>query len=229
MTQPIQQLFDTIAPRYDLLNSVLSWGLDRHWRQEAVSPLKGPEFNHILDLCAGTLALTTAFLETNPDGHVTAIDFSQEMLDCGWKNLAPAFQKRVTLQSQDILKADILPHSYDAVMCAYGLRNVSDNKSALKKIKAWLKPGGKLIVLEFLKPEKWWEKLFDKTYAQIVIPLLGGLISRHPKAYRHLRDSIRNYYTSTEFKDLLQHIGFKNISIKSQRGGSSSLITAEVL
>lgn len=228
MSQQVQKLFDAIAPNYDLLNSLLSLRIDHRWRQEAVNRLKGSRFQEVLDLCAGTLALTISLLKTNPNAHVTAVDFSEAMLEAGKMNLPKPFRSRVDLCVADVMHLDLPPQSYQAVMCAYGMRNVDNNEKILKKIVKVLKPGGRLVILEFFRPEGILSQLFNLTYAEFVIPILGKMVSRHPNAYQYLRDSVRNFYTPTAYRELLKESGFINIIVKPQTGGVSHLITAEV-
>ena len=228
MSQQVQKLFDTIAPRYDLLNSLLSFRTDRRWRQEAVEKLKGDRYQKVLDLCAGTLALTLALLKANPRCRVTAVDFSNAMLERGRSNLPYAFLSRVDLKVADAMKLDLPAHSFSAVMCAYGMRNVDDNEVVLRKIIKMLKPGGKIVILEFFHPEGILSRLFNLTYGEFVIPFLGKFVSKHPNAYHYLRDSVRSFYTPSAYRELLKSVGFQKITIKPQTGGISHLVTAEV-
>ena len=228
MSEQIQKLFDTIAPKYDLLNSLLSFNIDQSWRNEAVRLLQGDRYKNVLDLCAGTLALTTALLKTNLTCKVTAADFSEPMLRAGEKNLSPDDKARVGVQVVDAMKMNFPDKSFDAVMCAYGMRNVDSNEVVLKKIQQSLRPGGKLVLLEFFKPEGLLSQIFNLTYAEMVIPLLGKFVSKHPNAYQYLRDSVRNFYTPTAYKELLKGLGFERIETKALTGGISHLVTAEV-
>lgn len=228
MSEQVQKLFDSLAPHYDFLNSLLSLRIDSRWRKEAVHFLKGDAYRNVLDLCAGTLALTIALLKANPRSHVTAVDFSESMLKEGWKHLPMGFQKRVDLVVQDAMSLGLAPASYEAVMCAYGMRNVDNNEYVLRKIFKLLKPGGRLVILEFFRPEGILSRVFNLTYSQFVIPALGKLVSKHPTAYRYLRDSVRNFYTPSAYRELLRSVGFHRIHIKPQTGGISHLITAEV-
>lgn len=228
MSQHVQKLFDTIAPKYDLLNGLLSLKIDSRWRKEAAQKLKDERFREVLDLCAGTLALTLALLRTNSKSHVTAVDFSKAMLEIGEKNLPYGLLGRVDLVVADVLKLKLQPQSYDAVMCAYGMRNLDDNAAALKMIHSLLRPGGRLVILEFFRPEGILSQVFNLTYAEFVIPVLGKLVSNHPNAYHYLRDSVRNFYTPSAYRELLKTIGFENIIVKPQSGGISHLIVAEV-
>ncbi len=228
MSDHVQQLFDDIAPRYDLLNGLLSFKTDRRWRRKAVSHLAQPQFRRVLDLCAGTLALTRALLEANPDCVVRAVDFSAPMLKQGIGSLPEELRNRVEVGVADAMKMQISPRSFDGVMVAYGMRNIDDNALVLKKIRDALKPGGRLVVLEFFKPEGLLSRLFNLTYAQFVIPALGKIVSGHPQAYRYLRDSVRGYYTPSAFRELLKTTGYANITVKPLSGGISHLVTAEV-
>ena len=228
MSEQVQKLFDTIAPRYDLLNSLLSFRVDRRWRGEAVKTLQGDGCRRVLDLCAGTLALTISLLRTNPRARVTAVDFSRAMLEKGREMLPVGLRPRVKFLVADAMRLEMPPDCYDAVMCAYGMRNIDDNERVLKKILGTLRPGGKLVVLEFFRPEGILSQLFNLTYAEFVIPVLGKLVSKHPNAYHYLRDSVRNFYTPSAYRELLRTVGFENIAIKPQSGGISHLITAEV-
>ncbi len=229
MSQQVQNLFDRIAPKYDLLNSLLSFRIDRRWRKEAVNELKSDSIQKVLDVCAGTLALTSALLEVNPRCHVTAVDFSSAMLEEGKKRLPFGYRTRVDLLQADVMELTLPSYSFDAVMCAYGMRNLDNNELALKKIRELLKPNGKLVILDFFKPEGWMSQIFNLTYAEMIIPLAGRLVAKDRQAYNHLRDSVRRFYTPTAYRHLLSETGFTNITVTSQTGGISHLITAEVL
>lgn len=228
MSQQVQKLFDTIAPRYDLLNGLLSLGIDRRWRAQAVKRLESESYREVLDLCAGTLALTIALLKINPHCHVTAVDFSEKMLAQGRELLPREFRSRVDLLVADAMKLNFKPSTFDAIMCAYGMRNIDDNALVLKKLKTLLRPGGRLVLLDFFRPEGILTQVFNLTYAEFVIPALGKLVSNHPNAYQYLRDSVRSFFTASAYRELLKSIGFEKIVVKPQTGGISYLITAEV-
>lgn len=227
MSDQVQKLFDNIAPRYDLLNGLLSFRTDRTWRKAAVRELSGPDYRRVMDLCAGTLALTKALLEANPHCVIRAVDFSQPMLKQGWDSLPEKARGRVEMAVADAMKIQPPPNSFDGVMCAYGMRNIDDNALVLKKLKGALRPGGKLVVLEFFRPEGLINKVFNATYAQFVIPALGRLVSGNSQAYRYLRDSVRHYYTPTAYRELLKDAGYVNVKTRALTGGISHLVVAE--
>ncbi|MBI4374135.1 MAG: class I SAM-dependent methyltransferase [Deltaproteobacteria bacterium] len=243
MSQVVQDLFTSIAPKYGRLNTILSLGQDRRWRKIAARHLQ--EQRNILDLCAGTLSLTEALLETNPTARITAIDFSEAMLEIGMKKLPKEFRTQVAINCSDFYKwqpnitgvgerrihsageVRVAAPRYDAVMCAYGMRNLDDNPAALQKIHQLLTNKGRLVILEFFRPDHWLMKFFHATYAQFVIPTIGRLISRHEGAYAHLRDSIRGFYTLDEYCQSLRETGFEVKVAKQLTGGISGLIVAE--
>jgi ubiquinone/menaquinone biosynthesis methyltransferase len=219
----VQEIFSDIAPRYDCINSVLSLTADHWWRKQAVAKLKNKK--RVLDLCAGTLAMSKALLDINPTVKIDAVDFSAPMLAYGIKKLPVIYQSHISTHCQDALKLDFPENTFDGAQCAYGLRNISDNATVLRHLRKVLKPGGKLVILDFYAPEKAFAKFFQATYAYCVIPIVGRLISKNRAAYRHLRDSMKNYYTPTSYRALLEFVGFKNVKVTPQLGGISYLIT----
>lgn len=231
MSEQVQKLFNSIAPRYDLLNSLLSFQTDRRWRRLAAGRLKGPRFGRVLDLCAGTLGLTRTLLEINRCSHVTALDFSKPMLRKGWEGLPDHLRRRIDVLVGDAMSLEKIfadSERYDAVMCAFGMRNIEDNSLVLRDLRHLLRPGGRLVILDFFRPEGILSRLFSFTYAQFVIPTLGRLISKNSTAYRYLRDSVRGYFTPSAFRELLQEAGFKKIKVRPLTGGIAHLATAEV-
>ena len=225
MSQQIHDLFTSIAPNYDTLNTLLSLGIDRLWRRRAVECLR--RHRVILDLCAGTLPLTRELLQINPTAQVTAVDFAQPMLDYGLQRLPAELCRRITTECTDFFQFTRPPESFDAAMCAYGLRNLDDNRLALQRIHQLLKRGGTFVLLEFFRPDRWYSWLFHRTYAQYVIPFVGWFVSRHRDAYRHLRDSVRGFYTLDQYVELLRETGFVVKTAQRLTGGVSGLIVAE--
>lgn len=227
MSEQVKQLFTEIAPRYDQINSLLSLKVDQLWRRAAIKHLTGDRYRQVLDLCAGTLAMTQQLLQVNLDCHVTAVDFSETMLQIGLKKLPYGDLSRVKIQNADAMQLPFPPQSFDGIMCAYGMRNLDDNRRALEGIFRLLKPGGKLVVLDFFAPDRWASRLFYATYGHFFIPMLGRLLSRHRNAYEYLQRSIQGFYTPVAYAELLKLIGFQNVAIKRQTGGISCLLTAE--
>jgi ubiquinone/menaquinone biosynthesis methyltransferase len=151
------------------------------------------------------------------------------MLRKGWESLPKSLQASVGPMVADAMELDLPPRSYDAAMCAYGMRNIDDNELVLKKLAGVLRRGGKLVILEFFRPEGLVNKIFNATYAQFVIPAIGRLVSGNSEAYRYLRDSVRHYYTPTAYRELLKQTGFRNVSLRPLTGGITHLVTAEAV
>lgn len=222
MTQHIQKMFDDIAPRYDLLNRLLSLNIDRLWRRQAIRLLSGR--TRVLDLCTGTLDLTIMLARMSPQTTIDAVDFSQEMLDYGTQKLTAELQQRIHTQCADVQELPYPNNRFDGAMVAYGMRNVDDNQRALTEILRVLKPDGQLVILDFFKPTHLAGRLFHATYGRFVVPLFGGLVSGNRHAYRYLRDSVKKFYTIADYESLMNRCGFKNVSYKHQWGGASTLI-----
>jgi len=225
MSQDIQNMFDAIAPRYDCLNHLLSFRMDRRWRVEGVRYLA--ELPRVLDLCAGTLDLSIELVRQSPKTQIMAVDFSQEMLDHGQAKLGDEQSEKIHTQWADVMKLPFADNSFDGAMVAYGFRNVDDNEQALQEVARVVQPGGRFVILEFFRPARWWERLFAATYARTIIPLIGGLISGNRQAYEHLRNSIDGFHTITDYTALMERCGFEQVIAKRQ-WGPSTLITGVV-
>lgn len=225
MSEDVQKMFGAIAPRYDRLNHLLSLGLDRFWRRQAVRRLA--TCKHVVDLCAGTLDLSIELAKQSPETQIDAIDFSQEMLDFGYEKLTGTIAKQIQTHCGDVLQLPFTDQSFDGAMVAYGLRNADDNQRALEEVLRVLRPGGRLVILEFFRPDRLTAKIFHATYGRTVVPVLGGLASGHWGAYKYLRDSVRAFHTVAEYQDIMSLCGFHNIQYKHQLGGASTLIYGE--
>jgi len=222
MSQQVQDMFSAIAPRYDLLNHLLSFGIDRSWRRQAVKLLNGK--SQVLDLCAGTLDLSIELSRHSPQTQIDAVDFSHEMLRHGQAKLKGMLPHRIRTYCADALQLPFEANSYDGAMVAYGMRNLDDNEKALQEVKRTLRPEGLFVILDFFCPQQVLAKLIHASYGRHVLPLLGGLISGNKSAYRYLHDSIQEFFTVEEYKDLMVSCGFHNVEHKQQWGGASTLV-----
>ena len=221
----VRKYFSEISGTYDLLNRVLSLGIDRKWRREAVQVLPhGPE-TRVLDLAAGTLDLSLTYLNGGP-GEIYGVDIAQAMLLQGKTKVSPTLDPRLHLVCADGLQLPFPDHFFDAAMCGYGMRNLPDNHEGLKELKRVLKPNASLLVLEFFRPNKILSKIFSQTYGRFVIPTIGKLISRNNEAYQYLHQSVSDFYTLEEYKQLMEKTGFTVTRAKHLTGGISSFILA---
>jgi len=201
----VRQMFNDLAPRYDLANRVLSLGLDQSWRRVAIAGLGDHGRGQVLDLCAGTLDLTRMLLDQGAD-HVFAADFSPEMLANGASKLREG--EPYSIHCTDARELPFDDASVDAIVCGFGLRNVPELPRALAECARVLRPSGTLVVLDFFQPVGVASKLLQGTYNRLVVPIVGGLITGFREAYTYLNQSIDAFCTADEFVQLLDEAGF---------------------
>ncbi len=231
----IKRRFDNISRFYNLLNSVLSLGIDRYWRLKTVRSLVFlfPDLPNdpnkvVLDLCAGTLPLSWALKKwTGFKGKIVALDFAFKMLAYGL-NKHPDKDKDILPVAGDALVLPLKDHCADAVMVAFGVRNFSDRFKGLCEMRRILKPGGKAIILEFSHPPRHWIKEFYFAYLNHLLPQIGAIISQDKEAYEHLSASIQSFYTPKQWMQLMKRAGFKNIKHRYLTFGIVSLYLADV-
>ncbi len=225
MSEDVKQIFSSIAGRYDLLNHLLSFQVDRLWRKKAIRSLNlNPSKNHLaLDLCAGTLDLSIEFLKQCPYSRILAADFCFPMLKEGTHKIST---RSIIPVTADALNLPFKNETFDVVFCGYGFRNLDDKQAGAQEINRILKPGGKVVILDFFKPQTLLSRIFHHTYARFIMPLIGGLISRNKEAYRYLRNSIGGFLTTTETCQLFKKSGFSDVSSKDYILGISSAVTA---
>ena len=201
----VRQMFDDLAPRYDVANRVLSLGLDQWWRKKAIAALGEAAQGTMLDLCAGTLDLTRMLIDGGAQ-HVHAADFSQQMLTTGESKLREG--EPYTIHCADARELPFEDNSMDGIICGFGLRNVPELSRALAECTRVLRPGGRLVVLDFFQPVGFLPTLLQGTYNRIIVPVVGGLITGAGEAYSYLNQSIDAFRTAEEFGKMLQEQGF---------------------
>ena len=225
--QNIREMFSRIAPTYDVLNRTLSASIDQRWRKKAISYIPSKENLKVLDLCAGTLDLTLAILEKFPKVQVTALDFSEKMLEFGEEKIPPEKKSQVQIVLGDAMNLEFEPETFDAVICGFGMRNVVDNERSLQQIYKVLAPLGRVIVLEFFKPTSVQGKLFHATFGKWVLPRLGKMISKDPEAYEYLFNSIQSYYTVEDFVNMMVNKYFHLLDRKNLISNIASIIVGQ--
>lgn len=207
----IAGMFDAIAPRYDLLNHVLSGGADWYWRARAVRHLGLTRHDTVLDLCTGTtdLAVAAAGRHRPRARRVVGVDFSAEMLRVGQRKLREAgLDVRVPLVRGDAVRLPLRDASVDAAMVAFGIRNVADPAAACRELFRVVRPSGRLAVLEFAMPEAPLLSTAYRWYFRAVLPRLGRLVSRHHDAYTYLPESVGAFFPPAAFVGMLRDAGF---------------------
>lgn len=201
----VREMFDTLAPSYDRANRIISMGLDQGWRRKAIRELGPAAQGDMIDLCAGTLDLTVMLLGAGARS-VKALDFAEQMLLAGEKKI-PAGSD-VALITADAREMPLPDRSADGVIAGFGLRNVPDVHLAVAEAARVLRPGGRLVVLEFFQPTTLPSRLLQGSYNRFVMPILGGMISGYGSAYRYLAGSIDAFMTRPEFEQVLRDNGF---------------------
>jgi demethylmenaquinone methyltransferase / 2-methoxy-6-polyprenyl-1,4-benzoquinol methylase len=205
-------MFDAIAPRYDLLNHVLSAGLDRRWRNRAVDALVLDPGSRVLDLCTGTCDLAIAVVRRSHAASVVGVDFAGRMLAHGLdKVTAAGLSSRISLVRGDATRVPLADSSCDAATIAFGIRNVAEPRLALAEVARALTRGGRLAILEFGHPQIPGIRTLYSWYFRYLLPLVGRLVSKHQSAYSYLPASVGTFPPPHEFARLLESSGFTNV------------------
>ena len=210
----IAGMFDAIAGRYDLLNHLLSAGIDRRWRLRAVRSLALRGTERVLDLCTGTADLAIAAATARPLGaaKVVGVDFAGAMLEVGMGKLRDRqLTKQIALVRGDATTLPLASQSVDAVTIAFGIRNVENVEAATAEICRVLAPGGRLAILEFSVPTLPGIRAAYLWYFNHVLPRLGRLVSRHGAAYGYLPASVGAFASPDEFVTILRQGGFVDV------------------
>jgi ubiquinone/menaquinone biosynthesis methyltransferase len=215
----VRSMFDRISPTYDLLNRLMSVGIDRRWRKRALELLadglpKGP----LLDSCAGTLDLAAAMESKFAGRPLLAADFSRQMLVNGRGKV-----KHAPTLVGDAMHLPIRDESLAGMTCAFGMRNLSSPVAGLREALRILKPGGIFVVLEFYRPSTPLMRAFHSVYARFVLPTVGSLVSRDKEAYAYLARSMQGFYTRAEFTDLARDVGFSVVESEDLTFGIASV------
>ena len=223
----VSGMFDNIAPWYDFLNHFLSLGVDLYWRRKTIASLQQNPPAEILDVATGTADLAIEAARQFPAARITGIDISNEMLEVGRKKLTEKkLDKRITLLSGDSENIAFPDNSFDAVTVAFGVRNYEDLSKGLVEMQRVLRPGGSLAVLEFSKPTVFPFKQLYNLYFRHVLPLIGRLTSKDPKAYSYLYESVQAFPEGEQMASILRKAGYKNISFQRFTLGICTLYSA---
>jgi len=220
----VNQLFDRIARQYDLINDIQSLGLHRIWKKWLWLIAQPAPESRVLDLCCGTGDI--AFLFANKCCRVTAIDFSQGMLDVARaRQEADPPLRPVEFLRGDAMNTGLPDNSFDYLTIGYGLRNLSDFGAALVEMKRLLKPGGRLLILEFGKPDGIPLRGAYYAYLMAAVPLFGRIFCGDKDAYAYILESLKHYPGQRGIQDLMDAIGFERTRITNFFGGTMSINT----
>ena len=222
----IAGMFDAIAARYDLLNMVLSGGLDRYWRRVAIASLRLTGKERLLDVCTGTADVAIG-ASRNGAARVVGVDFSAAMLEHGRDKVRKgSLAARIQLVRGDAMNLPVADQSVHAATIAFGIRNVMQPEAACRELCRALRPGGRLAILEFGTPRS---KLFGPVYhwySRHILPRIGRAVSRHDAAYTYLPESIGAFAYGDEFAKILSTAGFSQVEARPLMFGAVYLYTA---
>ena len=213
-------VFDTVAPNYDLMNDLMSFGIHRLWKKVAIESSGLREDSKVLDLAGGTGDMVKLMKKkVSKEGLIVLSDINQKMLEEGRDRLINEGIEGINLAQIDAQFIPFKDDTFDLVTIAFGLRNVTDKDKALRSILGSLKSGGKLIVLEFSRPtNEIFRELYD-LFSFEVIPKIGDFIAKTEESYRYLAESIRMHPTQEELKIMMEDAGFKNCTFDNLTNG----------
>ncbi len=225
--EQVEAMFSAIAPRYDLLNRLLSLGIDRAWRRIAVSALRATPGAHILDAATGTGDLALTALQ-NSAVTVTGVDLSEAMLKVARHKAAErGVGDRVTFQVADVEALPFDDEAFTGAMVAFGVRNFQNLRRGLEEMLRVLQPGAQLVVLEFSRPTSRLLRSLFHAYARVVLPAIGRAVSRVPGAYTYLPESMRAFPSGAAFLARMQEAGFANLRAQPLTFGVVSLYVGQ--
>ncbi|MGM9426757.1 bifunctional demethylmenaquinone methyltransferase/2-methoxy-6-polyprenyl-1,4-benzoquinol methylase UbiE [Hydrogenophaga sp. MI9] len=218
----VRSVFDSVAPKYDVMNDLMSAGLHRIWKRYTITVANPQPGQQVLDIAGGTGDLSLAFAKrVGPTGRVVHTDINEAMLREGRNRLLDLGQVLPTMVC-DAEKLPFASDSFDFVSVAFGLRNMTHKDLALAEMCRVLKPGGKLLVLEFSRVAKPLEKAYD-WYSFNVLPKLGKLVANDEHSYRYLAESIRMHPGQEELRQLMKSAGFGHVDVHNLSAGVVAL------
>jgi demethylmenaquinone methyltransferase/2-methoxy-6-polyprenyl-1,4-benzoquinol methylase len=219
----VREMFSAIAPRYDLLNHLLSLNIDRRWRRRAIAELNwqaAPEGTYV-DLCAGTLDVAAMLARQNGFvGRVLGADFAEPMLRIGRKKVA---SDAVSAVVADALELPLTDGTANGAVVAFGIRNVSDVDAALDEAWRVLAPGARFVILEFTTPRRRLVRILYHLYFHRVLPVVGRVVSGHRSAYRYLPESVAHFPAEVELAVRMRRAGFVDVQWRSLSFGVAAV------
>jgi demethylmenaquinone methyltransferase/2-methoxy-6-polyprenyl-1,4-benzoquinol methylase len=222
------RIFSTIAPRYDLLNHLLSFNIDKRWRIDLVKLAGLKSGERVLDVCTGTGDLAIRFAHDHPENKIVGIDLSEEMLHIARRKVRSSrVDGSIRLLEADALSLPFANDSFEVVSIGFGLRNIAHHKKGISEMTRILKEGGRLVILEFSPPQR---SLFGgmyRFYLNTIIRAIGGIISGSAEAYRHLSTSITSFPQPEEIVKLMEEEKLKDTCCRSLTGGIAYIYRGE--
>lgn len=222
----VTAMFNKIAPKYDLLNRLLSLGIDRSWRKKAISELNPDQHKHILDVATGTADMTLEINKQLQPEKIIGLDISSEMIAFGKKKIEKKnLSSLIQLEVGDSENMRFDDGSFDATTVAFGVRNFGDLERGLSEMHRILKPGGKIVILEFSRPLYFPFKQLFNLYFKYLLPLIGKITSKDKKAYKYLYESVQAFPDYDNFANILSQLGFRSVKWKALTLGICTIYT----
>lgn len=226
-TEQVREMFDNIAPAYDLMNRAMSLGLDRSWRRKAVRMVAATRPRSIVDIATGTGDFALSLARAIPEARLTGLDLSKGMVEIGRRKVAEAgLTDRISMQVGDCLDSPLPEACADAVTVAFGVRNFARLAEGYRAMFRMLRPGGMLCVIELSTPTSPLVKPFYKLYTRGFIPLMGRIVSNDRRAYSYLPESIAAVQQGDDMLALMRDAGFEQTKFHRLTLGVCTIYTA---
>lgn len=224
--EQVARMFDNISGRYDFLNHILSMNIDKSWRRKVVRMATETQPQAILDVATGTADLAIALQKTHPK-EIVGVDISQGMLDVGQKKITgKGLTNLIQLKLGDSEDLPFEDNRFDLATVAFGVRNFENLEKGLQEILRVLKPGGKLIVLEFSQPDSFPFRQLYRFYFKNILPTIGRIISKDSSAYTYLPDSVDAFPYGSAFTQIMSRCGYANPQAQKLTFGVANIYQA---
>ncbi len=220
----VTEMFDNISPRYDFLNHLLSFHIDKIWRRKTSKLVASHHPTAILDVATGTADLAIRMAKDTASANITGVDLSEKMLEIGREKITKKkLDQRITLEIGDASRLSFPDNSFDAVTVAFGVRNFENIEKGIFEMFRVCKEGGTLAVLEFSRPKSFWIKGPYNVYSKRILPLIGRILSGHRNAYHYLPSSIEHFPDAETFVKMMEQSGFREVKKRTFSGGIVTL------
>ena len=225
---PIATMFDKISPKYDVLNHLLSFNIDKVWRRKTAKTVAQFYPQTILDLATGTADLAIQLAKHNPQTHIIGMDISEKMLEIGKAKITKnGLESQIELRLGDAANLPFDDNTFDAVTVAFGVRNFENLNQGLAEISRVLMPSGQVFILEFSMPEKLPIKQAYRLYFKHILPKIGQWVSKDTSAYSYLPASVEKFPQPDAFIEILSSFGLENCKAKTLTSGIATLYSAQ--
>lgn len=226
--QQVSTMFDRIAPYYDFLNHLLSLGIDIQWRKQAIRLLQDQQPKKLLDVATGTADVAIMAAGMLQPEQIVGVDISAEMLEIGRKKIhQKGLEDTISLRLADSENLPFPDNTFDALTVAFGVRNYEHLEQGLREMRRVIRPGGKVVILEFSKPSTFPFRQLYHFYFKNILPFIGRFTSKDPKAYRYLYESVQAFPDGDQFLNILTQTGYKSSKCIPLTLGVCSIYLAE--